>query len=60
MDTPIATTPEANRPVEWKAHEKLRNKHAIAAMQAAIQLIPPEYLLELEAGEYYDTQDLEE
>ena len=36
MDTPIATTPEANRPVEWKAHEKLRNKNAIAVMQAAI------------------------
>ena len=58
MDTPAPTTPEANQPVEWKAHEKLRNEDAIAAMQAAIQLIPPEHLLEPEASEHYNTRDL--
>ena len=58
MDTPTAITPEANQSVKWKAHEKLRNENAIIAMQTAIQLIPPEHLLKLEASEHYNTRDL--
>ena len=57
MDTP-ATTPEANQPVKWKAHKKLRNEDIIAVMQAAIQSIPPKHLLEPEASEHYNTCDL--
>ena len=58
MDAPTAATPQANQPVKWKAHEKLRNEDAIAAMQAAIQSIPPEHLLKLEPGKHYNTRDL--
>ena len=58
MDTPTATTPEANQPVEWKAHEKLRNGDAIAVMQAAIQSIPLKHLLKPEASKYYNTHNL--
>jgi hypothetical protein len=62
MDAPTSVTftatPQANQPAKWKAHEKLRNEDAIAAMQAAIQSIPPEHLLELEAGEHYNSHNL--
>ena len=59
MDAPISVTPAAapreTQSVKWKAREKLRNENAIAVMQAAIQSIHPEHLLEPEAGEHYDT-----
>ena len=62
MDAPTLVTPAAalqeTLSVKWKAYKKLRNENVIAIMQVAIQLIPPEHLLELEAGEYYETQDL--
>ena len=58
MDTLTATTPEANQLVKWKAHKKLKNEDTITVIQAAIQLIPSEYLLELKANKYYNTHDL--
>jgi hypothetical protein len=64
MDAPAlvtpAATPQATHSVKWKAHEKLGNENVIAVMQAAIQSIPPEHLLEPEASEHYNTRDLVE
>ena len=62
MDAPTSVTPAAapreTQLVKWKAHKKLRNKNIITVMQAAIQSIPFEHLLEPKASKYYNTQDL--
>jgi len=55
MDAPTLTpaaAPQETQSVKWKAHERLRNENAIAVMQAAIQSILPEHLLEPEASEH--------
>ena len=56
---PAITTAFAAAPqVDWEPHEKLRSEAAIAAMQAAIQLIPPEHLLQPDDGEHYSSREL--